>query len=150
MQGATDISLIVFGGCGLVLSVVYVVFAFLVTRQSNFYKARRWKAAVGLAVLPSVFVVVMITAVSVVSSGMTFIRDFASGGTSFLQLLGWVFEYLVYWSLCLTPFWFIVTLGTYYRLTGWMNSDDYLDKIWKDPNQGHKSPIGVDESWWSR
>jgi hypothetical protein len=36
---------------------------------------------------------------------------------------------------------FAIAWGTHNQLKWWLNTDDFLDKIWKDPNKGHKSPI---------
>ena len=142
-----DTNLIISAGTGGVFLFIYLLFAFYVTRHGNFYKIRRWKAAIWVSLLSVILPVAIIS----ISIGGTFEMNSPLlkspnlfFGTYVVNLLQWLkstIQKLLVFLPCLTPFLFVVTIGTYYQLKWWLDSDDYLDKIWKDPNRNNKSPI---------
>ena len=60
MQNTLDLAVL---GLGLVLLTIYFLFAFFVTRHGDFYKTRRWKAAIWTSLL-SAFLFVAIIIIS--------------------------------------------------------------------------------------
>jgi hypothetical protein len=114
-----------------ILLIVYVIFAYLGSRRDNFYQARRWKAAVWISIISGFLILAMICAPAIIFTYNDFVE------TSTLHLDS-IFASITLILVFVLPLMFIITLSTYNRLA-W--SDDLLDKIWKDPNKGNKSPI---------
>ena len=120
---------------GAILLISYVVFAYLVTHRGDFYQVRRWKAALWFAGLPGV----ILSAILLFSSITTIVRNSVEKNAD--ELIGSVFGAVFSAFALIVPFLFVVTIGTHHQLKWWLNSDDYLDKLWKDPNKQQKSPI---------
>jgi hypothetical protein len=120
---------------GIVLLIGYFVFAYLVTHRSDFYHARRWKFA--LAVTNILGLVIL--AILIFPSLTTIFNK--SPGINIIELFGLAIGTILYDLTFIIPFLFIVAIGTHYQLKWWLNSDDFLDRLWKDPNKRHKSPI---------
>ena len=114
-----------------ILLIVYAIFAYLGSRRDNFYQARRWKAAVWISIISGLVIFAMIFAPVIIFTYNDFVE------TSTLHLDS-IFATITLILAFVLPLMFIITLSTYNRLV-W--SDDLLDKIWKDPNKGNKSPI---------
>jgi hypothetical protein len=57
------------------------------------------------------------------------------------QAIGQAIGVIISGFTIIIPVLFVSAIGTHHQLRLWLNSDDYLDKIWKDPNKGHKNPI---------
>ena len=130
-----DITLICMSAIGGILFVCYIVFAYLVTHSGDFYHVRRWKAALWFAGIPGVILSVLFIFFSITA----IVSNTIGKNTSEIigQVIGVIFSSLT----LIVPFLFLVTIGTHHQLKWWLKSDDYLDKIWKDPNKGYKSPI---------
>jgi hypothetical protein len=134
-ENSYDITFICMSTIGLILLIGYIAFAYFVAHKGDFYNNRRWKAAIWLA---SIFGVVL--SASLLLFSIIAIISSAPGKNIFeviRRMLG-VFSFTLAFII---PFVFIVCVGTHHQLKLRLNSDDYLDKIWKDPNKGHKSPI---------
>jgi hypothetical protein len=142
-----EINIVFCGGIGLLLLVSYLLFAFYITRHGDFYQIRRWKAAIWSSVLMSVlFVVIMIimfVAIFVFSSPLLQnpVLLFETIDENYFQIYTGIIAAFLGFFPCLTPYLFLTTIAIHYKITLWLTSDDFLDKIWKDPNRGHKSPI---------
>jgi hypothetical protein len=135
MMNTIDGNLICLSGMGIVLFLAYAAFAYMVTHQKDFYQSRRWKAALWFTTISGVivFVFLMVASVSSMASDLAKKSVFEIIGS----LIGAFFSML---ALVMPPLFFIAW-GTHHQLKWWLNSDDFLDKIWKDPNKGHKSPV---------
>lgn len=134
-----DVSLLCMSTVGIILLISYVVFAYLVTHQGDFYQVRRWKAAIwaaGIAGSVIAFPIIVVLIFSLIAASAN-----PREGTGFIEAVGAVMGLFFGGFTLLVPFLFMVTFGTYYQLKRWLDSDDILDKIWKDPHKGHKSPI---------
>src|SRR5512145_558153 len=122
-----DITLICMSVIGLVLLISYVVFSYLVTHRGDFYHVRRWKAAIwcggAFGLIGSILLIILL----VTSTDSKAVEKSTCEVVE--QVIGWI----VFNLILFIPFLFMVTIGMYYQLTRWLNSDDYLDKIWKDP-----------------
>jgi len=130
-----DLTLICTSANGVILFVSYVGFAYLVTHSGDFYQARRWKAALWFA---GIFGVIL-SALLIFFSITTIVSSTVERNTYEVigQVIGAIFSSLT----LIVPLLFVTAIGTHHQLKWWLNSADYLDKIWKDPNKGHKSPI---------
>jgi hypothetical protein len=137
--------LLSYASIGCISLAVYAYFAYYVTRNGDFYKVRRWKAAIWTALLSIVILLSLFAFVGILGIISTIIENpTISFGTiikDFFQMLKLASFELIVLSPCLAHILFVITIGTYYRLKGWLQSDDYLDKIWKDPNRGKRSPL---------
>jgi hypothetical protein len=111
-----------------ILLVIYAVFAYLGSRRDNFYQARRWKAAVWTSILIGFLIPLGICTMEILSA---YKDSITLNSDSLIATVGLTLALVI-------PLMFIITISTYNRLA-W--SDDLLDKIWKDPNKGKKSPI---------
>lgn len=118
---------------GVVLLIGYIVFCYLVTHNGNFYQIRRWKAGIWLANISNIFLVLVMF--------VSFKPLANSSSLNIFQVIGKILEFLLSTLSINMLFIFNVTIGFQYQLKWSLNSDDYLDIIWKDPNKGHKSPI---------
>ena len=119
------------GGSEFILLVVYAIFAYRGSLRDNFYQARRWKTAVWISVISS-FIILALVCAPVLWS--TYQRFMETKVLNFEPLWATISMILV----VVIPLMFMMTIGAYSRLA-W--SDYLLDKIWKDPNKGNKSPI---------
>jgi hypothetical protein len=132
---------------GLISLASYTFFAALITRQGDFYRIRRWKAAICCALIGAVIAVVIAVFcfALIVLKNSSFLQnpDFLAeiNLENVFQFLFSISKAFLTLAPCLTTMLFVVTFGTYSRLKWWLNSDDYLDKIWKDPNRNKKSPV---------
>jgi hypothetical protein len=118
---------------GIVLLIGYIVFCYLITHKGNFYQIRRWKASFWLATIFNIGILSVMFAV---------FKPLANNSSlNIFQVVGSILEFLLSTLTINIPFTFMATIGTQHQLKWWMNSDDYLDKVWKDPNKRHKSPI---------
>lgn len=138
ITGANMAEAIPFSVFGGIILVLYGLFVFVVIKQGDFYAARRWKAAAWAAVLSVVFFegVLAVITFTLLLSG--------SHDLSFRAALGIASQSLISVLLllpCLGPLLFVITIGTYYRLKHWLDSDRFLDRIWDDPNKGRRTPI---------
>lgn len=141
-QEPTDITAYCFGFAGIVMLTVYAVFVGYMTQHGDFYQKRRWKASILAAILSSaLFIVVILISLSIPIIGQ-FLKKPAPLFEHEIRPTGYLyFELISILLVCWMSFMFIVTFGTHYRLKWWLNSDDFLDKIWKDPDKNRKSPI---------
>jgi hypothetical protein len=131
----------------VILAGGYTLFAFYVTRHGDFYNIRRWKAAICVALLSAILLMMVIY----ILVGRTILINptlFQTPNMSLGMKLITVFQSfknmitkLIVFLPCLTPYIFLVTIGTHHQLKWWLISDDYLDKVWKDPNKNNRSPI---------
>ncbi len=132
------------GTVDFILLAIYVGFAYLATHRGDFYEVRRWKAAIWAAcifgaVVLAVFLgavmlafILNVSTLSLIAGGLR--KDSVAVGSMMLIV--------ALPAVCLiTLSMFLVTWGVHRRLKWWLDSDDFLDKIWKDPNKGHRSPI---------
>jgi hypothetical protein len=129
---SVDVSLLCVNVIGIVLLIGYLVFAYLVTHKGDFYYVRRWKFALWVAniiglVLLALF---LFPSINLISSNSIQGSLFGIAVSAFLSTLTYII-----------PFLYVVVIGVHYQLKWWLNSDDFLDKIWKDPNKRHKSPV---------
>jgi hypothetical protein len=115
--------------------MTYVGLAYVATHNGDFYQVRRWKAALWFANIFGVILSALFIFFSVTAVGSSAVEKNAYEIIG--QIIGVVFSSLTF----IVPFLFVVAIGTQRELEWWPDSDDYLDKIWKDPNKGHKSPI---------
>ncbi len=120
---------------GILLLVGYLGFAYFATHNGDFYHNRRWKAAIWFSAVPTSLGASILVYFSVASSLNVL------GSKSALEIAGVIVMAVMSTLVLAVPFLFFVTWGMHHQLKWWFNSDDYLDKIWKDPNRGHKSPI---------
>ncbi len=142
-----DLDPILCPSIGLISLASFVIFALYVTRHGGYYKIRRWKTAIRFALLSTVlFVVIFI----IIYGGADLFNRSPLWNPDFLlrvkledvlQLFTSILIQILNISACLVPWLFIITLGTYHQLKWWLNSDDYLDEIWKDQNRPPRSPI---------
>jgi hypothetical protein len=134
-KNSYDITLICISSVGVILLVGYAGFAYLVTHSGDFYHVRRWKASLWFA---SIFGIIL-SALLIIFSIRPIISSAVERNTFEVikQVIGMIFTGLT----LIIPFLFVVTIGTHHQLKWWLNSDDYLDKVWKDPSKGHKNPI---------
>jgi len=130
-----DVTLVCLNTMGVVLFISYLVFTYLVTHKGDFYHIRRWKAALWVAGIPGV----MLSAFLLLPSIPVVVSN--SPGKNLFEFIGLIIGAIFSTLVLVTPLLFVIAFGTHYRLKWWLNSDDFLDKIWKDPNKGHKSPI---------
>ncbi len=132
---------------GSFLLASYSLFAFYVTRHGDFYMIRRWRAAIWTSLFSTILFLVIfnICVVGVIGINSPILKypNLLSGTLvkNIFLILKFSLDLLIVFLPCLTIFLFIITIGTYYRLKWWLNSDDFLDKLWKDPNKNRKSPI---------
>lgn len=130
-----DLTAICANAGGLVLLVSYIGFAYLVTHSGDFYRRRRWKAAVWFAGVPTGIA-------SLVLLYLTIAPGFdAWSSKSIVAIAGLVSKAALPILSLAIPLLLIITWGTHQQLKWWLNSDDFLDKIWKDPNKDHKNPV---------
>ncbi len=130
-----DITLICWNIMGIVLFISYLVFTYLVTHTGDFYHIRRWKAALWIASIT----VIIFVAFFLFSSVQENVNH--SSTKNLLEFIGLVSGSFFPTLALAVPLLFVIAVGMQHRLKWWLNSDDFLDKIWKDPNKGHKSPI---------
>ena len=134
-ENSYDITLLCMSVLGLLLLIGYIAFSYFVTHKGDFYHIRRWKAAIWFAgIFGGILgVPLFLSSVAAIGSASSTKNVFEVIGTT----IGGLFSILAF----ILPFVFMVCIGTHHQLKWWLNSDDYLEKIWKDPNKGHKSPI---------
>jgi hypothetical protein len=130
-----DITLLCMSAIGLILLVGYIAFSYFVTHRGDFYHIRRWKASIWLA---SIFGGILGVPVFLLSIAALIA---SSSAKNIFEIIGVIIGGFLSIIAFILPFVFMVCIGTHHRLKWWFNSDDYLDKIWKDPNKGYKSPI---------
>ena len=128
---AIDVTSFCWSTLGIVLFVGYFRFAYSVTHQEDFYHVRRWKAALWFAGVPclilfATFLLSSIPAIFNNASGKDTIDWFEFVIVAMLSTLTWII-----------PILFVITIGMHYLLKWWRNSDNFLDKIWKDPESNH-------------
>jgi hypothetical protein len=119
------------GGSEFILLIIYALFAYWGSRRDNFYQARRWKASVWIAIISSFMILALICLPVLWSIYKNFVETHALNFDSLWATISTLLVIVI-------PLMFIITISAYSRLA-W--SDDFLDKIWKDPNKGNKSPI---------
>jgi hypothetical protein len=119
---------------GIFLLVGYIGFAHLVTHSGDFYHIRRWKASLWFA---GIFGVILYAFFIIFSIPTTL----GSVERITFQAIGQAIGVIISGFTIIIPVLFVSAIGTHHQLRLWLNSDDYLDKIWKDPNKGHKNPI---------
>jgi cation transport ATPase len=134
-EGSYDITFICVTLVGVILLVIYILFAYRVTHKGDFYQIRRWKASIWLA---SILTVSMYILLGTFLITLIVINASEKNVYEIIRLMVVGFFTTLIFSI---PFQFIISIGTHYKIKWWLDSDDYLDKIWKDPNTGHKSPI---------
>ena len=120
-----------FGISEFVLLLGYVIFAYFVTRKADFYKARRWRAAILISVISGFLITALICIPLLLSSYDTSTKSIILNFDSMIATVICALAFVI-------PFMFLITVTSYSRLA-W--SDYLLDKLWKDPNEGKKSPI---------
>ncbi len=130
-----DLTLVCFTIAGLTLLAGYIAFAHFVTHRGDFYHRRRWKTAIWFAVVPTVIVSGILLYLSIVDDIGTWTSR------NMLDRAGSIIESVMSTLALVIPLLFVLTWGAHHQLKWWFNSDDYLDKIWKDPSKGHKSPV---------
>jgi len=120
---------------GMVLLISYFGFAYWVTHKGDFYHIRRWKAALWVAGILGIilFVIPPFSPIPTIIS--------PSSGKNLFEFIGLIVNALFSTLVFVIPLLFVITIGMHHGLKWWLNSDDFLDMIWKDPNKGHKSPI---------
>jgi hypothetical protein len=134
-------------GFGWILLTGYALFAIYVTRYGDYYKIRRWKTAIWISIMSAVLVLVIIIVYfegAIVINSLLFQNPGLLFGTKvdyIFHLFRSIIDLLLIFPLFLTPYLFMFTIGEYYQLKWWLTSDDYLDKVWKDPNRPNRSPI---------
>jgi hypothetical protein len=135
MINSIDVTLICLNIIGAVLLIGYSWFAYMVTHRGDFYHIRRWKAALLVAAIPGiiVFVIPPFSPISIIISH--------SSGKNLFELVGLIINTIFPTLVIIIPLLIVITIGTRRQLKWWLNSDDFLDMVWKDPNKGHKSPI---------
>jgi hypothetical protein len=126
-------------GIGLILLVGYIAFSYFVTHRGDFYRIRRWKASIWSASIFGCFLGGILGVPLYLGSTVAIISS--SSARNIFGVIGVTIGGFLSLLAFILPFVFMVCLGTHHHLKWWLNSDDYLDKIWKDPNQGHKNPI---------
>jgi len=118
---------------GVILLISYIIFCFSVTRKGGFYEIRRWKASIWFALITDVLLWLYL---------LLFFEPVKSNiPSNYYELIVAIPNFLILTLAIHMSFLFIATIGTHFELKRWLNSDDYLDKIWKDPNKARKSPI---------
>jgi hypothetical protein len=134
-QNSYDITLLCMGAIGFILLIGYVGFSYFVTHKGDFYHNRRWRAAIWIAdILGGILGVPMfLFSITAIVNG--------SSAKSIIEVIGLMIGGLFSILAFILPFVFMVCVGMHHQMKWWLNSDDYLDKIWKDPNKGNKSPI---------
>lgn len=148
-ENSCDITFICLSMIGVILTVSYILFAYWVTHKGDFYHNRRWRGAVLVAGISSILIPLSFSLVilSVILSSSKSI--FELYGTiiallsrkNLLEIIGLIIGLFFTFLIIVIPYLYVVTLGIHFRIRRSIDSDDYLDKIWKDPNKGHKSPI---------
>ena len=133
VQNSYDVTLLCMGIAGGILWISYFIFVYWITHTGDFYKIRRWKAAIGLAGITTAILLLLFLFI-------LFINIDLSGRSSF-DIAKTVIRLLFAGLILAIPFIIVVTIGAHHQIKWWFLSDDYLDKIWPDPNKGHKSPI---------
>ncbi len=135
-EGSTyDVTGICVGTVDFILLAIYIAFAYLATHRGDFYEVRRWKAAIWAA---CIFGAVMLAFIL----GLSTFPLIAGGLLKDLLEIGRLILIVTLLAACvIVPSMFLVTWGVHRRLKWWLDSDDFLDKIWKDPDKGHRSPI---------
>jgi len=115
------------------------VFAYWVIHRGKFYHIRRWKAAIWSGIIFGIFGIFLFVILSfsiLISADIS--RLSVQNISEVIKLMIGLFLTITF---IIIPLIFLVTFGMHHQLKWWLNSDDYLDKIWKDPNKGRKSPI---------
>ncbi len=130
-----DLTTLCISSTGLILVISYIASASLVMHNGDFYRIRRWKASICFAVIPTGVASAVLTYYSIAE------RISTLSSKSTLAVGGAIIASVMLPLTLAIPFLFIVTLGVHHQLKWWLNSNDYLDKIWKDPNKAHKSVI---------
>ncbi len=130
-----DVTGICLGIVGLVLLTGYIAFAALVTHRGNFYQARRWKGAILISSIPMVPVLGVLAYLFIVPNW----RAWSSEGV--VQIAGHIVQTVMAALALIAPVLFPATWKTWDRLRWSVQAEDFLDKIWKDPNKGHRSPF---------
>lgn len=150
-ENTSDVTFICMITNGVILLISYILFAYWVTHKGDFYHIRRWKASIWLAsitaaifwgallIIPVVLIIINSSPKNIID--MIWMKSINSSAKNIFEFFGLVVGSFLSMFNLVVPLLFIVTLGTYHQLKWWLISDDYLDKIWKDPNKGHKSPI---------
>ena len=132
---------------GLILLSSYLLFAIYITRHGDYYKIRRWKAAIWISLISAFLfaglVIITIEGYIVLNSPLSQnpILLLETIANTYIQSFKTIIGLLFASSFCLVPYLFMVTLGVYYKLKWWFGSDDLLDKIWKDPKRPIRSPL---------
>jgi hypothetical protein len=120
----------------------FIPFAYYKTHSGDFYHIRRWKASLaaglifdGCIILPILFLFSGSLIFGVITQERSWqsIINLEFVSKAFFIILSLIFLFM--------PIGFLITLGIHARLTQFLSSDDFLDKIWKDPNKGQKSPL---------
>jgi uncharacterized membrane protein YesL len=132
---AVDVTLLCMNIIGIVLFIGYAVFAYLVTHKGGFYQIRRWKFGLWVANILGL----VLLAIFLFPSIRTILSNSSEQNT--IDLIGLVISAILSALIYIIPFLFIIACGTHYQLKWWLTSDDFLDRLWKDPNKGHKSPV---------
>ena len=132
---------------GLILLSSYLLFAIYITRHGDYYKIRRWKAAIWISLISAFLfaglVIITIEGYIVLNSPLSQnpILLLETIANTYIQSFKTIIGLLFASSFCLVPYLFMVTLGVYYKLKWWFGSDDLLYKIWKDPKRPIRSPL---------
>ena len=132
---SVDVTLLCVNIIGIVLLIGYAVFAYLVTHKGDFYHIRRWKFALWVANILGL----VLLAIFLFPSITTILSNSSEQNT--IDLIGLVLSAILSALTYIIPFLFIIAFGTHYRVKWWLTSDDFLDRLWKDPNKGRKSPV---------
>ncbi len=134
-RNSFDVSGICLGTVGFILLVGYVVFAFLVTHRGDFYQIRRWKAAICFSSISMALILVVVVYIFV-TPGFS-----AWSSESMVEIAGHILGTLMATLVFIVPVLFAATWKIWDQLRWSVQADDFLDKIWKDPNKEHRSPI---------
>ena len=145
------ITIICLCAIGAIFLFSYVLFAYIVTHKGDFYQIRRWKGAILFAGIFSLIFTIILLFVIIISldtnSSAKYLVELFRLIFGLLlkecifEVIMLIFSILFTYLTLIIPFQFMVTLGIHFQLKRWYPSDDYLDKIWEDPNKGHRSPI---------
>ena len=132
---AIDVTSLCWSTLGIVLFVGYLRFAHSVTQRGDFYHGRRWKAALWFAGVPCLilFVIFLLSSITATFSNPS--------GKDTIDLIEFVIVAVLTRLAYMIPVLLVMTIGIHYSLKWWRNSDDFLDKIWKDPTKGQKNLV---------
>ena len=134
-ENSYDVTLLCMSAIGLILLIGFIAFSYFATHKGDFYRIRRWKAAIWFAgifggILGVTFFFFSIAAIDISLSTKNVFEVIITTIGGFFSILAFIL-----------PLVFMICIGTHHQLKWWLGSDDFLDKIWNDPNKGHKSPI---------